>query len=285
MKTTAIDWLSETGAFDTAKEAATFARLKMRNGTFKMTRPSRFKDTEATIYPFVLKLPRDSEILDIGVSTGITTVELSDYLRSIGFTAPLTATDLFIDAFIVPILPGVAVLCDGEGWPLQYDFRGLALRPWIRRLDYLTLAAIPLALAHRVLQPRLRAEVRSGHARRVQMTTRRLPEGADIRFVENDIMEHTPAFVGRFGFVRAANVLNVGYFSSERLQAALRNIRSYLRGRGSLLLITRTNGNGQNNGTLFELAGNGQFRPLAQVGRGSEIEQLVVGLEAGHLPF
>lgn len=282
MRTTAIGLFRQTTPLEAAEEAATFAKLKMRNGTFKMTKPSRFKDLEAAISAFVAKMAPDSEVLDIGVSTGITAVELSEYMRSHGISARLTATDVFIDAFIVPILPGFTVLCDGEGWPLQYDFRGFSLRPWIRRLDYVTLAFVPLTLARRILQPRLKAAVRSGKGTRVQMTTRLLPQGADIRFVENDITAHTPAFAGRFGFARAANILNLGYFPPAQINVALNNIRSYLRGAGSLLLVTRTDETGKNNGTLFELAKDNQFRPLVRIGRGSEIEHLVIGLEADH---
>ncbi len=279
MRPSAIGLFRQTVPLDAAEEAATFAKLKMRNGTFKMTRPFRFKDLEAAISPFVANMARDSEVLDIGVSTGITAVELSDYMRSSGISAPLTATDIFIDAFIVQICPGFTVLCDGEGWPLQYELRRFPLRPWIRRLDYITLAFVPLVVVRRILQPRLKAAVRSGRGARVQMTTRLLPQGADIRFVENDITVRSPAFVGRFGFARAANILNLGYFPPEQIQVALSNIRSYLRGAGSLLLVTRTDEAGKNNGTLFELAKNSRFRPLVRIGRGSEIEHLVVGLE------
>jgi hypothetical protein len=279
MRTTAIGLFRQTVPLDATQEAATFAKLKMRNGTFKMTKPSRFKDLEAAISPFIANMARDSEVLDIGVSTGITAVELSHYMRSNGISARLTATDVFIDAFVVPILPGLTVLCDGEGWPLQYDVRGFPLRPWIRRLDYITLAFVPLTVARRILQPRLKAAVVSGKGTRVQLTTRLLPQGADIRFVENDITARTAAFVGRFGFARAANILNLNYFPPEQIQVALGNIRTYLKGAGSLLLITRTDQAGKNNGTLFELAKDGLFRPLVRIGRGSEIEHLVVGLE------
>lgn len=278
MRNTAVSLLSRTEAFNAAEEASIFARLKMRNGTFKKTSPSRFNDLEAIIAPFVARLPRHAEVLDIGVSTGITAIELLSYLKANGVTADLTATDVFIDAHIVKLAPGISVLCDPEGWPLEYDVRGMAVRPWTRRLDYLTLAFIPLKLARRALQPRLKAIVASGKATRVQMTTRRVPPGASIRFVENDVTSHTPRFDGRFDFARAANILNNGYFQPEQIRTALRNIRGYLRGPGSLLLITRTNGKLENDGTLFRLSEDGRFDPVARVGRGSEVESLVVGL-------
>lgn len=259
-------------------EADFFARLKMRNGTFKMTRPSRFQDWEERLLPF-LRARRGGleDVLDIGVSTGVTTVEFAEHLRRHGFDARFTATDLFIDAFLVRLGRHAQVLCDGDGWPLRYELFGLSMRPWTRRLDYLTMAFLPLAIARKRLQPRLAQAIRAGRARRVQMTTR-LPQARSIEFIQNDIMQRTPALEGRFELVRAANILNVGYFSADEIAQALGNIRSYLAGSGSLLLVTRTGEAKGNNGTLFELGDDDRFHILDRVGQGSEVESHVLGL-------
>lgn len=258
-------------------EAAYFARLKMRNGTFKMTRPSRFQDWESRLLPFLRARGGVDEVLDIGVSTGVTTVEFAEHLRRHGHDARFTATDLFIDAFLVRLGRRMQVLCDVEGWPLRYELFGFSMRPWTRRLDYLTMAFLPLALARRRLRPRLAEAVRTGRARRVQMTTR-LPQARSIEFLQNDIMHRTAALEGRFGLVRAANILNVGYFSSDEIAQALGNARAYLEGRGSLLLVTRSGETKGNDGTLFELGDDGRFHVLDRVGRGSEVEAHVLRL-------
>lgn len=272
---------SGTDSTDMALEAAFFPKLKMRNGTFKLTQPSRFQELEAAFRPYVEERA-DSlrEVLDVGVSTGLTTVELARFLTDCGGAPSIVATDLFIEAHIVELVPGFTVFCDPEGWPLQYDVRGIAVRPWVRRLDYVTLAFIPLMLGRSVLRPRLRSRIMAGMSRPVQMITRSLPSNGEIEFVENDIMCRSDRFIRRFDMVRAANILNTGYFSPDQIHIAIENIHSYLRGPGALLMIARTNRARENAGTLFGLNGNGSFTALERVGGGSEIERLVLDFRA-----
>ncbi|OCP10176.1 MULTISPECIES: ATP-binding protein [unclassified Ensifer] len=266
------------GSTDRARESEFFAKLKMRNGTFKLTQPSRFRELEIAFRPVLSERAAQlRDVLDVGVSTGVTTVELLRYLETCGSTPKVTATDLFIDAHIVEVATGVRVLADPEGWPLQYDVAGLAIRPWIRRLDYVSLAFIPRQLAKAMLQPRLRALIRSGKSEPVQMITRSLSRNDSIEFVEDDIMRRSPDFTGRFDLVRAANILNKSYFSAEQICSAVANIRSYLKGRGSLLIVTRTNEKGENRGTIFEVGADGSFAALMRVGGGSEVEDLILG--------
>jgi hypothetical protein len=97
----------------------------------------------------------------------------------------------------------------------------------------------------------------------------------NIRLVENDIFEPTPEFAGSFDFVRAANILNRGYFSPERLKAAIANIHFYCRGPGALFLVLRSSGSGHD-GTLFEVGQDGRFVVRSRFGEGSEVEALVL---------
>jgi hypothetical protein len=99
-----------------------------------------------------------------------------------------------------------------------------------------------------------------------------------ISIVENDIFERTSAFVGRFDFIRAANILNRGYFTQAQIVRAVANIRAYCRGPGALFLVLRSNGS-SHAGTLFELAPDGRFLVQTRIGTGSEIEQIVLNLD------
>jgi len=218
-----------------------------------------------------------NEALDIGVSSGITTIEFADFLRMHGAEASWVATDLYVKAHIVEVAPGLRVLAAPNGWPLQYDIGGVAVRPWIRRLDYVTLVFIPRILARAVLRRRAAALIGRGCGRPVRLVSPRLTGRKDIRFLENDIMRHEASFEDRFDLVRAANILNRNYFPVESLERAIANVRSYLRGPGALFLVTRTNSALENAGTLFELAGDGAFRAVDRIGSGSEIEDIVLG--------
>lgn len=260
---------------DLAAECAFFSSLKMRNGTFKLTGQARFATLDAEIGAVVReRVPDFRQVLDVGASTGVTTVELADFLAELGARPEVVGTDLFVEAHLAEVAPGFRVLMDRDGWPLQYDLAGFALRAWVRRLDYLTLMFAPRLLARAVLHPRLRRMVAESRTIPVRMETRALAaRGIDL--VENDIFVHTADFVGRFDFIRAANVLNLGYFPVHRIRRALANIRSYCRGPGTLLLVIKS-GNSRHDGTLFELASDGQLRIRTRIGRGSEIESLVL---------
>jgi hypothetical protein len=141
---------------DPAKECEFSSSLKMRNGTFKLTRPSRFAGVEAEIRSVIGQRAKSiRQVLDVGASIGRTTIELADFLCSLGASPQVVGTDLFVDAHLVEVAPGFRILTDAQGWPLQYDFAGLAVRAWIRRLDFLTLAVVPRLMARALLRARL----------------------------------------------------------------------------------------------------------------------------------
>ena len=263
---------------DPATEAAFYGMLKMRNGTFKLTRASRFAEIEEAFGRiFTEKAGKIHSVLDVGVSTGITTLEFADFLQSRGSLARITATDLYIQAHIVQPFRELRVLADPKGWPLQYDICGKGIRPWIRRLDYVTLAFVPRILARAVLQNRVKALIQKGESKPVQLISKRLSGRSDISFIENDILTRSPELSHRFDLVRAANILNRNYFSDQDILRAVENIRSYLHDSAGLFLVTRTNAAQINAGTLFELDSRKSFKVLARVGTGSEIERLVLG--------
>jgi len=261
---------------DPALESAFFSALKMRNGTFKLTHPSRFAAVDAEFGPLVgERLRGPCAVLDIGASTGLTTIELAESLAAHGAKPQIVATDLFLDAHLVDLAPGVHVLADPEGWPLQYGVGGVGIRSWVRRLDYVTLAVLPRLLVRALLQGKLRRRIAAGKTQPVRMESRAL-RGRPIQLVQSDIFEPEPAFDGRFDFIRAANILNLGYFAPDRISLAIANIRRYCRGAGALLLVVKTGG-AQHDGTLFEMQPSGRFLALARIGQGSEIEPLVTG--------
>jgi hypothetical protein len=260
-------------------EAAFFSMLKMRNGTFKKTQPSRFSEIEAAFGPaFRERATRIRAALDVGVSSGLTTIEFADFLSAIGAHATVTGTDLFMKAHLVELGRHIRVLADAEGWPLQYDLGGVVFRPWTRRLDYVTQWWLPLRLAHSLSQRRVRNALSRGEGRAVSLVSPRLAGRDDVALLEDDVLRRSPALVGKFDVVRAANILNRNYFSSDRLRRAVSNLTSYMRGPGALLLVTRTDGARNNAGTLFELGQNGSFKPIGRIGGGSEIEALISSL-------
>jgi hypothetical protein len=256
-------------------EASFFSRLKMRNGTFKTTRSSRFSDMEERLAQ-VMRSKADAmhEVLDLAVSSGTTTVELAQFMQKIGLNPRIVATDLYVHGQIVDLGPGFRVLVDASGFPLQYEVFGKPIRSWTRRLDYFTLFAAPLAIARRATHNSVTKAINQRKAKAVTLVTRQ-SMGRAIEFVEQDIFSSKPEFERRFDFIRAANILNIDYFEEALLRQGLANIISYMRSPGSLLLVNRTaEKTNVNNGSLFELQISGYLKEILKIGIGSEIARL-----------
>lgn len=265
---------------DPAAEAAFFGDLKMRNGTFKCTRANRFAEIERAFGPELRRRAGTIRaVLDVAVSSGTTTVEFAEFLDRLGARAALTATDLFIDAAIVDLAPGLRALVDREGWPLQYDVGGRAVRAWIRRLDYATLTAPLRHAARAACRRRAKALLATGQARRTRLVSPRLLARADIAVATDDILIRNPSFLAAFDLVRAANILNRAYFAPADLARGIGNVASYV-AEGGLLIVTRTAEDGRNDGTLFARGGGGRLGVLARIGQGSEVEPDILGLDA-----
>jgi hypothetical protein len=88
--------------------------------------------------------------------------------------------------------------------------------------------------------------------------------------LEEDIL--SPADLGTFDAIRAANVLNLCYFSESEIRQMLKAIASRLVP-GGLLLVARTE-EGINHATMFSLR-DGRLTPVGALNRGSEIAHMV----------
>ncbi len=275
---TARDFFFGDGAADEADEAAFFNSLKMRNGTFKTTRRDRFDDLAPRLVEALrARLGPSFEILDVGASSGASSVQLLEALLAAGAAPRVTATDLFVEARLVEVMPGLRALIDEKGWPLQYEILGLPARPWIRRLDYVTLAAAPRAALRRLLAPRLARLARERAGRRATLVTRRFETSPNMTLIRDDILIRRQEFERRFDFVRAANILHRDYFTEEQLARAVGNVAAYLKGPGSLFLACRTSTRtAENAATLFEMGRDGRLLALEHFGAATEIEPIVL---------
>ena len=261
------------------QEAAFFSALRLRNGTFKTTADCRMDD----LNEFVIERWREAgfrptHALDVGASSGISSVEWLHALSKAGFAAVLTATDLVLWAELVPLAPGFFAL-EHAGHPLQYTICGIGIRPWRRRLDYVTGYALLSGAAAQLAQS-CGPHVRSNDAARikVQLLSKRAVAESTITWAEDDVLAPNPrGFIRSFDAIRAANLLNRDYFSQTELHRAIRNLKERLAGPGSWLIVNRTLGDGSNHATLFTLTLSGGFIAQARFGRGSEVEDIVLG--------
>ena len=256
-----------------------FTDLKTYNNTFKRTASDRFRDIDdCCVRHFEGAGPKLREVLDIGVSSGSTTLDLSDRLRAAGQPVQIVGTDLSLTGYLIPVMPGLRVLVDENGHPLQYEVFGKAIRAWARRADYVTGMVLVRGLLHFLCEDRVHRRLREhdGSLRPLQLVSPRLRDRADIRIEKNDIFSRTGHFVERFDFIRAANILNLGYFDETTLRRGFANVVSYLSGPGAWLLVARTNG-ATNAATLFRVSPDGRrLLVVDRIGGGSEVERLAL---------
>src|SRR6516165_3257303 len=87
-----------------AHEATFFTDLRLGNGVFKKTSDRRLDDlNEVILSRWQETAFRPREIMDVGVSSGITTAEWLEGLSQAGLKVRMTATDLALWGHIVPL--------------------------------------------------------------------------------------------------------------------------------------------------------------------------------------
>lgn len=257
-----------------------FTDLKTANNTFKRTASERFVELdECCIRLFAKSGSQLDEVLDIGISSGATTLKLCDRLRVHGHRPSITGTDLALSAYLVPVRPGMRVLADETGHPLQYEVLGCGIRAWTRRADYFTGMIAVHALLKAATRGRLRRKLDEDDPaiRKIDLLSPRLRNQIAVQVERNDIMTPTPHFIRRFDFIRVANVLNRGYFDEATMGRGFSHILAYLRGPGSWLLVARTSG-ARNAATLFRMMEDGSLAVVERWNGGSEVEQIALAV-------
>lgn len=260
-----------------------FSSLMASNKTYKTTFRQRFADTNPQLIERLRgSVPETVRVLDIGISYGVSTAELYDDLRQAGFDATIVATDVLIDACLVRVLPNCHVLLDRSGFPLRFDLPWGTMKPWIIPADYRTgrfilRKAINTILTHRAR--RILSDPDDGRITRMKLVTPRLLANNDITLRTDDISSYNPSLTGRFDLIRAANVLNRGYFSTATLASMIANVWRYFDTTNGHLFVVRTHQDNSNHGTLFRLGADRRFVAVWRVGEGSEIEDIVLNAD------
>lgn len=215
---------------------------------------------------------RPEFVMDVGVSSRITTAEWLDALVEAGLSVRMTGTDVALWARVVRIRPGLSVL-EADGHVLLYILLGVPIRPWHGRLDYLTGYGVVIGLLNRFVAPR--ANEAAGGEPLLLLS----PEVRDapIEWVEDDVFAaNPPQLIGRFDAIRAANLLNREYFDAHQIRKAASNLKARLAGPGSRFVVNRTEPDGRNHATMFCLDEACSFEVEARFGNGSEVEEIVL---------
>lgn len=258
------------------EERRFFSDVILPNGVFKTTARNRMDDVNALVSQALKKFGSSPRaVLDIAASSGAGSVEWIEHLRGEGYSPSLTATDLYLNVSVNSYFLGFEALLASDRTPILYNLFGHSVRVRsIRRRDYFTGQAVAMNICKflfRVLKDR------PSWSMPTLLISPIAKHHADA-FVESDVFGYDPEMVGRFDIIRAANILNYGYFNEKQLMSALENLRRYLRGTGALLVLNRTNAHGVNNGSVFRLDESGQLESVSHIGEGSEIATLVAAI-------
>jgi hypothetical protein len=213
-----------------------------------------------------------TRVLDVGISSGITSIELFNAFEAVGTRAQMTCTDLFLDAEI-RTAGWCETLLQRDDYVIQVAMPGLVrCRPhdpsghWMRALLDSAMTRIGSAVT-------LMADRRTP----VQLVSRALLTLPAIEVREWDVFVDRPEWHRAFDVVRAANVLNTDYFGDEQLVRAVGMLRRYLTPQG-LLVLNRTDDHAhRNDGSIMRADGVDELRVCARVGRGSELEPMLRG--------
>jgi hypothetical protein len=257
--------LDDTGPTPANADTIFFHKLRMANGVFRTTEAKRLDDVNALALPYIKKFSKPN-ILDIGASSGLTSLEWIKCLDAANVECTLCVTDLTIWALVVKFF-GVTLLYQPVEPPhlLQVDFGTLAcpnasgsrLRNQIYRL-------VRKTFPHSSLLNRAKRLMLIGPS------IRRYAEKRNrLSFQDLDIMAPTVGNAKSFQVIRAANILNSAYFSHASLALALRNLFLMLDDDG-VLVLTRTV-DGVNNGAIYVRDGSAMKR-VTQFGSGYEAE-------------
>ena len=265
------------------REDLFFHSIRLPNGTHKSTGHRRLDDLNDFVMEF-LPPQRPLEVMDVAVSSGVSTAEWLVALERAGVDCRMLAGDAVVSASLISFGPRLRALADKDGHLLQLDLGGRAIRlPPPRRRDRLLYAPFTLLMtaASRLFdlaapsgaRPQRRLGITCRPLKLVSPSLARLPR---LRTVEDDILLST-GYTCRFHVLRAANILNLAYFDVPTLERMLLNLRARLTP-GGMLIVCRTNATGVNNATLFTLGKDGRFNITAHLNEGSEIADVVLRL-------
>lgn len=247
-----------------------FARVFLPNNTVKTTYAHRLDEVNRLVLPHIANLGvANPKIIDVGASSGVSTVEWYDYLVSNGITCEMIATDLMITAVAVSISPGFSLLKSKTGVLLHFDLFGRGCPPnrnglHLNGVAQFAATALIWSASHLGLtctEP-------------VSLLSRSFINRPRLTALEDDIVGgNRPDFVNAFDVLRAANILNFAYFPEHTIRRMICNLKQRLKD-GGILIVCRTDKSEVTNGTLFRLK-QGTLSVIDRIGKGSEIEALI----------
>jgi hypothetical protein len=263
-----------------ALEVVFFKSVGLPNGTWKTTSHRRLDDLNAIVQKH-LPSHRPLDVMDVACSSAVSSVEWLESLQQAGVECRMVAGDASVNAFVLSIGRNLHALVDRRGRTMQYEIGGVGLEVPLRKrkaprygLQVLLIKALARLLGPTLSDPKRAARGNKWGMRwrAVQLVSPSVLRRRHIEVIEDDILVNK-SFSRCFDVLRAANILNVGYFDAATLTTMLQNLRERLRD-GGRLVVCRTTADNVNHGTVFGLDAARNLRVLERINEGSEIESI-----------
>lgn len=239
--------------------AELYSCLRYGDVTGKRTYRGRFSDIDGATVNF---LSEPFVFHDVAVSSGVTSCELFEKIRSSGKAGSFVVSDKFSE---IEVSDGVITRVYDNGGKLlnTYAF-GMLFDP---KLSWFFLFSKILYFPISMIRD-------SGRKHRVSLFVPGLIEYIDsgkIRYLYYDVFK--TQVKEEFTFVRCMNILIQRYFSEARIMEGITNIRNSLK-EGGVLLVGRTTPQGVHLASFFRKEA-GALVPLLELSGGSEIGHII----------
>jgi hypothetical protein len=270
-----------------AKEDAFYTAIRTSNRIFKMTAHRRLDAMNDLLFEILDRRSLSGRtLMDIGIASGITTLEWLNAFEERGETVDMIATDLTINVYLANLGRHLRALLEPNGHILQIEVMGRGIGLWNQRHDVRTgrfiwkkalLALVRACLWWSGASPGDdRRRGRSGSpsiSGPYQLVTPRLRSHVRVRLLDDDILAATPPDrVAVADVIRLANIVQRSYFTEEHIRKIVRNVRERCRGPGSLVVLCRNRSDGFE-GSILRLTDDGKFAVEARLDSGSEAER------------
>jgi len=235
-----------------------FSQIIVTNGLTKTTKRGRFGDLDR-IFVELMRPPQPATIHDIGVSSGITSLELFQAVEKTNNPFTFYISDKFAKIYFSG--NRIRKFFDAEGKLISVNYYFLHLAPRIGRVFFLS------RWLFKLFDSENKGKVED--LKEVLLLDRNVYQKiheSRIGFIEFDVFHSKVA--KPFNFLRCMNVLMPAYFSRARILAGVDNLKQNLE-EGGYLLIGRTDENDINHATLYQKR-DGQLETARVVNRGFE---------------
>lgn len=242
-------------------EDAFFGNIRLPNGTFKTTSAGRFCEADAWLLSH-LEGNGPLRVLDVAVSSAVTSLELAAALKDGGFTPDMVCMDLFPTAHYRKV--GALEVLSDHDFIYQVDLARWRFPNSMANNSGMVSAIYALA--------RLLVRLTAAPEPLPFITAQARRQGMSV--IRGDVIRGPLTQCGTgFALIRAMNILNLSYFSREDITQAANNLRAVL-APGGLFLVGRCDGSTTRASLMRQTSGT--FEIVARLNGGADVEDIFV---------